>query len=298
MVNLNQTLFIIQDVGRCDNNAKIIKALEEMNQPFITIGNIPFTNVYTNFTQENVIKILSHNKFICFSGIKMLRQFCPIFTATPKLVNEYHDPLAEEVQEILRDKIGSGYWYSLYGFNQNVYGSDPNFFLNAYADYFLLSELREGVTFSEDKFIKPASDLKWFNADILNKGQTINDLLAGQTTMSEIHDDSFDTTVMVANVKNISNMIEVRTFVVDKQIVTGSFYGANHRKGTADVFSAVVSWGTTFLQERCFLPAHAFTLDMCYNLDTQEIKIVEYNCLNCSGVYNSNLHVLIDSIIW
>ena len=42
MVNLNQTLFIIQDVGRCDNNAKIIKALEEMNLPFITVGNRDF----------------------------------------------------------------------------------------------------------------------------------------------------------------------------------------------------------------------------------------------------------------
>ena len=298
MVNPNQTLFIIQDVGRCDNNAKIIAVLEEMNQQYITIGNIPFTDIYTNFTEDNVIKIMSYNKFVCFSSIKMLRGFCDVFYSTPVMVNEYHEPLAEEVQEILHAKIGSGYWYSRLGFNQNVYGQDPSYFLNADAEYYLLSELKTGIKFESDKFVKPSSDLKWFTADIMYAGQTINDFLTRQITMSDIHEGSFDTTVMVAGVKDVSKMVEIRTFVINGDVVAGSFYGLNSNRGTEEMFTKAIEWEVCYLQKCNRLPAQSFVLDMCYNLDTEEIRIVEFNCINCSGVYDSDLYELIAGLVW
>ncbi len=44
--------------------------------------------------------------------------------------------------------------------------------------------------------------------------------------------------------------------------------------------------------------ARAFTMDLATFKHGEDVKIVEYNCINCSGLYHSDVDQLIRSIAY
>jgi len=45
-----------------------------------------------------------------------------------------------------------------------------------------------------------------------------------------------------------------------------------------------------------YQPAEAFVLDVCQLENNDELKIVEINCMNCSGFYEANMELLLHAL--
>jgi hypothetical protein len=100
-----------------------------------------------------------------------------------------------------------------------------------------------------------------------------------------------DELIQVSTPKEI--MQEVRCFVVKGKVVTASFYKIGDRVVYQACFDKDI---LSFAQEMVdhYQIADAFVIDICRT--DQGLKIVECNCINCSGFYHINEQKLIESL--
>lgn len=142
-------------------------------------------------------------------------------------------------------------------------------------------------------FIRPCEDRKVFSGQVIDKANfnlwlksTVASSNVGYTTLTP------DTLVVVAPLQAIH--AEWRFFVVDGKIVTGSLYKRGDRvygmplllREDAEIYAEkmVDKWQ----------PDRAFVVDVA--LTDSGYKVIEYNCLNSSGFYKSNVGKIIDAI--
>lgn len=87
---------------------------------------------------------------------------------------------------------------------------------------------------------------------------------------------------------------EYRLFIVDDNVVSSSKYAENGRANfSRDVPNNIVEFGKKIALEQ--RPAEDYVLDLTeYN---GQIKIVEYNNINTSALYCSDINKLIDVIL-
>lgn len=142
-------------------------------------------------------------------------------------------------------------------------------------------------------FIRPSEDRKVFSGQVIDKANfnlwlksTESAANNGYTTLTP------ETLVVVSPVKAIHS--EWRFFVVDGEIITGSLYKRYDRlyqlpllpKEDAEIYAQemVNKWQ----------PDRAFVIDIA--LSDEGYKVIEYNCLNSSGFYKSNVGKIVDAI--
>lgn len=138
----------------------------------------------------------------------------------------------------------------------------------------------------EDYFIKPDSDLKYFPAVVVPKGKTLRQVLEDHQLNSKYEQDS----CIIAKAR-FDIQRECRFFVVNKQVVTGSQYRLNNR---TDVKPLNDADDINFVAQRytdLYQPHDNFVIDIA-TLADGSYKIIEYNCLNASGLYKCNSKVL------
>ena len=70
---------------------------------------------------------------------------------------------------------------------------------------------------------------------------------------------------------------------IDGKIVSGSAYRQNGIVGYNKIVPDIV-WDKAREYAKLYKPADIFTIDLA-RLDDGSIRIIEYNCFNCSGVY-------------
>jgi hypothetical protein len=238
-----------------DETVQICDALNELNIDIISFGVIPFTtavavnNVWTEPT---------------------------VMMGSTKLVKLYLAGLLPEYGIIFYDKQK---------------------FDQAYYVQFLKSELLNGnakfVKYGSVKdklihrpcFIKPSSDLKYFAGKVLYRmDNTISSELESECM---IDCDLTDNASVLINEQLIDNILfEYRTFVVDNKIVDCSQYikmGKVLPEVVADDVRDEIYQYINKIQ-RIYAPHDHYVIDVA-KLDTGELKIVEYNCINCSGIY-------------
>jgi hypothetical protein len=87
---------------------------------------------------------------------------------------------------------------------------------------------------------------------------------------------------------------EWRFFVVDGAVVTGSLYRSNGQVSILDPISDDM-WARAQTLTLDWMPTDTVVMDVAM-LRTGECKIVEFNCLNSSGVYNSNMNDLVAAL--
>ncbi len=172
---------------------------------------------------------------------------------------------------------------------------------NVYKDFYkdnLLNFDSKVVCFSEEfnwkegerKFIRPCKDSKVFTGKVFTEEEW-KEFLSFALTSG--HSSSLDerTEIQVCSIKPIEK--EIRFWSVGGKIVTGSQY----RLGDKTVYDSYYDIDALeFAQSMVSLYqiADAFVIDVC--LTNGIWKIVELNCINCSGFYLSDVSKLIGEI--
>lgn len=274
--------WLLQDVGI--NNTEIddtFSTIKQLKMPYANIGTIPFTTVFTNL--ENVLTNPTE-KLILRTGTKPLSVFFNVNSITE--LNPHLSDYQKQNDNAFLSQLRKGLFYNKEAFDQAVYAQYDLPLLNNTAQYVPYKKCAFH-SFSEDKFIKPSTDQKAFNAGILKKGKQIQEFVYAQTHQSGFKDEL----IVIADCKKI--YAEYRFFVVNGQIITGSQYRNEHKLHISDQVSSSV-FKVAQAYAKLYQPHDIFTLDIA---DTpQGYKIVEYNCWACSGLYACDRNKLFSTV--
>ena len=283
-----QTLdhWLIQSTGLRrseDAESKLIRDLAAVDIPFVDFGVIPFTNQITGWENFRPTPGFIH----CSTKVLKI------------LTDETIDPTtifvgADETQakKLLRT-MQAGLFYERQKFDQDLYRrsrllSSKKALLNHDARIVRMGDiLHEEMQY--DVFMKPSEDLKLFKGGIVEGGMSLfKHVTAGLADVEFFLKESEDKLVVVAPLKDITH--EWRFFVVDAHVVAHSQY---MKHGRVAFNFHVPDFVQEAAERLCILyrPAMAFTMDLCLTSDA-EIKIVEYNCINCSGLYHAEVTAL------
>lgn len=141
-------------------------------------------------------------------------------------------------------------------------------------------------------FARPTKDTKIFSGGPFTKD-------SWKEWIADLSDDSIrqnltkETKILIAPLKSGIQQ-EIRCWIVDGKVVTISQYKIGSRVLYMNHDNNQEAW--IFAQDMCniFCPAKAFVLDICLYQD--EYKVVEINCINCSGFYDGDMSKLIQSL--
>jgi len=176
----------------------------------------------------------------------------------------------------------------------SFYGKNHDF--QIYKDYYkknllnydsLLKDIADPIVWepNEVKFIRPTKDSKVFNGKLYSK-------VKWEDTVQMVKEKYLGimppVTIQVSSPKKIYK--EARVWIVDGRVVTSSYYKfGDNVAWTEDVEPE----GLEFAQNMANLykVAKAFVMDICLTPDGW--KIVEINCVNCSGFYRGDLQKLV-----
>lgn len=144
-----------------------------------------------------------------------------------------------------------------------------------------------------DTFYKPDDDRKLINGTIVPKGKCLIDVLDIKLFNDRQLNEYLLQSVNV--VKDIKE--EIRCFVVDSKVVTAARYRRNGKYDTTPLTgleeSFYLSYANIYIND-LYSPGNMFTIDLA--LHNEQISIMEYNCLNTSGMYEINSKRLFDTI--
>lgn len=265
--------WLIQDVGmKVSQLHRKFDALEYLGEDLGCIGVIPDHPYITNL--ENVIEEDLETKYVLLSGVKVLNLLKKANHISE--VVEYPTDFQRKHSREILDALIEGVFYDYEKFDQAYYAELDLPLLNSDAEYIPV-ELNLNTTFSEDKFVKPSRDLKAFDAGILSAGQTVKQYIESKPRQRFYLEEK----LVVSSVKEIVD--EYRFFVVNKEVVGGSAYRENGVVGV-NAFLSETIWNYADKYALLYQPADIFTMDLV-KLKNSDIRIVEYNCFNCSGVY-------------
>lgn len=280
-----KVVWLIQDVNmRFKKLNEVFSALENLGFEYKTFGVLPFTNTITgleDILDEDVM-------YVVIAGTKVLS----VLTDVEEL-SELNDFLTEKQlqnQDVYLDNLKNAIFYDINKFDQLSYNGIGLPLLNDSPELYLIGDNLD-KTFDVDKFIKPSRDLKAFNGGIIKSGQTIEHFIKSQMHQSFYKEE----VAIVGDLKNIQS--EYRFFVVEEKIVTGSMYKLGD-KVVSDKNIPIDMMEAAQNYSKLYQPSDVFTMDLAYT--DKGIKIVEYNCWNCSGHYDCDLdklYLAIDSYV-
>lgn len=271
---MKKIIWLIQDVNLSFQKIDaVIKALSNLGYDYRAFGVIPFTTDMTGL--ESALE--KDALYVTIGGTKVL-----------SVLDDVHD--IEELNSLLTDEqlyyrdihlknLKRSVFYDFKKFDQLNYSKLGLPLLNDNPELFLVGDNLEKV-FAEDKFIKPSRDLKAFNGGILEKGKSIGDYIN-----SQMHQPFFkEEYAIIAPLKKI--YAEYRFFVVNGEVITGSLYKRGDKLEKTSKLSNEI-WEKAQEYSKLYQPHDVFTMDLAETSDG--VKIVEYNCWNCSGHYSCDL---------
>lgn len=189
-----------------------------------------------------------------------------------------------------------------YGWNPGTFAND-NFNYQAWIDGYgaenllnsklLITTIKKSPDFVSGNsfFVRPIEDTKAFTGRVFTTDEFVEfkrKVMTGELYFNTLNPE---TEIMMSPLAEIYS--ETRFFVVDKKIITHSFY----KRGGQPYFSENVE---PFVKDFAiqmvdkWQPSEAFVIDIA---DTDKgLKIVELNGFNSAGIYESNPFQIIDSI--
>lgn len=260
-----------------DAEERLIAALKRLDVPMHTFGCIPFTNEITGWQD-----LPNENMFVHCS------------TKVLKILTDHTIPSVdifvgadEQTAYRVRENLLAGVFYYQEKFDQAVYSKLPirKHLLNGDAR---IVKIRDWLyeEFPRDYFVKPTKDLKSFKGGVIDAGYTlwqfVNDGVLDASFMPAVEAGE---TMLIALPQQI--LREYRFFVVDGKVTAYSQYMDGYQ---VKYDSYVPLWLVDQANKlaKLYQPARAFTMDLCITKDL-EVKIVEYNCINCSGLYHADV---------
>ena len=146
----------------------------------------------------------------------------------------------------------------------------------------------EGLPSDEVRFIRPVKDLKEFNGTVTTVAE-----IAKWMSSVDSGNFSFDENVMVSISMPKKIYREVRWFVVDGKVVSGSQYKLGGQLLTAPIWKDD-EIDTAQMMADMWLPHPCCVMDLA---DTPDgLKVVEYNCLNGSGFYANDIEKIVKAV--
>lgn len=269
---MKNTKWFVQDTNLRETEIlKDINTLSSLNMDWQTFGV---------FKEENEISGIYNDDFeqgILRCSIKVLR----MLSGTQE----------NDINKSLYEKLKKGISYNYNNFNQDFYIKKVNLpFLNGSSEIISIdSEKDLYLSYSKDMFIKPSDDQKCFVADTLPAGQTLRVFAENRN----IHLDAIKKQKILIN-----ELIDIKgeyRFVCIKDEIAG--YSKYLDRGKYDISGIVPEKVIQCAIEYAKVnhPSDIYTMDLCEIADGS-IKIVEYNCWNCSGLYNINREALFSRI--
>lgn len=265
--------WIIQDVGMIVSQIyRKYDALEYLNENVSGIGvikNDPYISGLGDAIEDDI-----NTKYVLLSGVRVLNLLKEANHISD--VVEFPTQFQLDNSDVILKNLIDGLFYDFEKFDQKHYGALNLPLLNNEAMYIPLKDNLD-TSFNEDKFIKPTRDLKAFDAGILKAGTTIGDYVHSINRQRFYMEEN----IVISETKTIID--EYRFFIVNNEVVAGSAYRQNKiAQVNALVPDIVFSYAKKY--SKLYKPADIFTMDLAV-LDNGDIKIIEYNCFNCSGVY-------------
>lgn len=213
---------------------------------------------------ENIDGIDTKNVF-CFGSIRMARLAKDMGWYPGSFMNENHD------YEIYSKQYGL----------ENMLNGDS-----------LITNFSDSLDFSNGNlFIRPTKDTKVFTGQVYNRSDW-EDFVEYALYNNHHSLLNGDTTIQVSVPKNIQQ--EVRCWVVKGKIITSSYYRLGQMFYIAECTDEYI---LDYAQKMVdiYQPADSFVIDI--GLVEGEPKIVEINCINCSGFYKLDITKLINSLL-
>lgn len=124
-------------------------------------------------------------------------------------------------------------------------------------------------------------------------GQEIFDFLkdAKECTSSGTYHLSGDTKIVIGIPKDIQ--AEWRWFIVDGKVISGSMYMFKGQLQKQEELDAEVIAEAQLYADK-WLPNENCVMDLA--LVNNQIKVIEFNCINASGFYNHNVNAIMKAL--
>ena len=259
---------------------ELFNELKRQNYNVQEFGIITPSNI-TNL--ENILDI--NDKYIIRGGTRLLTILNRINHISE--CNEFLTSEQNNNSNYYINQLRNGIDYDFTNFDQYYY-KDLNLpLLNSTADYIKYADCNTDK-FTEDMFIKPSRDLKSFNGGIIEKGQTILEYIKSGPWQKSFEDEI----IIIDSLKHINS--EYRFFCIKDKIITGSQYRRNNKSFVSNIIPEyILDAAKEYV--KLYNPTDIFVMDLC-ELSNARIAIVEYNCWNCSGFYNSDINKIINQI--
>lgn len=141
-------------------------------------------------------------------------------------------------------------------------------------------------SFNQNVFIRPDLDLKHFSGQVMNSIECADWLKDAMSCPPESGTYAIpaDMLVVIASPKSIK--AEWRWFIVDGQIVDGAMYkNRGQLVRIRETDNDVISEAQAFADK--WLPSPCCVMDLA--LVDDELKVIEFNCINSSGFYGHDI---------
>jgi hypothetical protein len=233
---------------------RIAETLKSLNQELLNFGVIPFTQKVTNCNFLEPTTMLGGTKII-------------------KLFLGGHLPKNAVI------------FYDVLKFDQSYYNRFLKLeLLNHRATFHKWGQIKN-LILDKPFFVKPSCDLKYFaGAVIHNNENTIeNEIQSTQITDSDLNDE----VMILLNNELIYNIdYEYRIFVVNNEIIDCCQYQKNGKVipeiiEDLELRDKIYSYIQKI--QSLYSPHDHYVIDLAQI--GSEFKVIEYNCLNCSGIY-------------
>lgn len=269
---MKNTKWFIQDTNlREDQILKEVNILSDKKIKWQTFGifreNNDITGIYDEDFEQAILRC----------GIKVLR-----------ILTQKED---NNLTLSLFNKLKNGISYNPEKFDQSFYTKNINLpFLNMSGNILEINNKEDlYIWYSKDMFIKPTDDQKCFAADTLPAGQTLSVFLENRNIPFNVISKE---KILINSIIDIKG--EYRFICLKDEIIGHSKY---FESGKLDISGLIPKKIMDAANDFCkaYNPSDIYTMDLC-ELTDGSIKIVEYNCWNCCGLYNINKDILFSKI--
>lgn len=258
--------WIVQSTNlRAENGDRLMNALRQYNIEFYDVGVIPFTTQISGLDQIE----LDSSKPVFFYGSTKLVRLASELGLTPGV---FFDP----------STFNTFAWDRFLG----------PWMLNMHQPV-LVRDLINAKNHDGDWFVRPVMDLKMFSGTIKKAEDNWWEFF--EQVFNGNHKIKVDALVNLSTPKKILG--EWRMFIVDGKPVTGSQYRDNGnlvRYGD-DVIPGEV-WSAAHSVCKHWLPNKNCVMDLAIVDDCAHPRVIEFNCINASGLYGADVEKLVHHI--
>ena len=262
---------------REDGHARLLSALDRLGSRYVEVQVLPFTDELFAPEERCTVWNLADRRRVQLPYEALSE---PVFVmGSYKLVRILSGPGSAMQPGAFLDNLEYPQWAAGWG-HENL--------LNPSAWVGPLSE----AEVARPSFVRPTADTKAFAGHVFHEPGAFEGWRAASVAEGTGHVPP-DTEVLVAPEVRGGIHYEVRTWVVDGQVVTASLY----RRGGRLCYSDQVDPEAVRFAQACvdrWQPSPVFVLDVART--DAGMKVVEANCLSAAGFYAGDMQKLVSAV--